>query len=509
VSGAGAAAGDPGSPGLAGGFPGFVEAWNQTQDQATPALHRAIARWLGTAARRGEHRLVLTVFRDAGKSTLVGLYCAWRLVLDPNLRILVLSADQALAAKMTRNVRGVIERHPAAGHLKPRRLEQWAADQLTVARSRNLRDPSLLARGIGTNITGSRADLVVCDDVEVPRTCDTPGRRAELRRRLRELDYVLVPDGTIIYIGTPHSFHSIYAEAAGTEPEDEAPFLDGFARLTLGIVDERGRNRWPERFTVEHVDRLRQRSGPVGFMSQMLLRPGQARDLRLDPARLLAYEAEIEVSAAAGRRELRIEGHKMVSAACWWDPAYGRPERGDSSVVAAVFLDEAGAYWLHAIRYLTSDPGRADLEDEASQQCRGVAEFLRANEQPSITVETNGLGRFLPSLLRAALRREGVGATVVEHTAHESKVRRILAALDPLLAARRLHAHRSVWRTPFIAEMRGWSAAGAGHDDGLDAVAGCIGAQPARLPAGPGGPTRRPDWRPGAAAAQAASQFRP
>ena len=45
----------------------------------------------------------------------------------------------------------------------------------------------------------------------------------------------------------------------------------------------------------------------------------------------------------------------MVGTACWWDPAWHEPKGGDASVVAAVFTDDSGGYWLHGIRYLQVD----------------------------------------------------------------------------------------------------------------------------------------------------------
>ena len=56
--------------------------------------------------------------------------------------------------------------------------------------------------------------------------------------------------------------------------------------------------------------------------------------------------------------------------------------------------------------------------------------------------------------------------------------------LEPALAARRLHAHEAVFRTSFPAEMAAWrpDAPGAGRDDALDALAGCLLAEPVRLP---------------------------
>jgi len=42
---------------------------------------------------------------------------------------------------------------------------------------------------------------------------------------------------------------------------------------------------------------------------------------------------------------------------------FGRPGQGDSSVIAAVFTDEEGGYWLHAIEYLSFDPAKLALPE--------------------------------------------------------------------------------------------------------------------------------------------------
>jgi hypothetical protein len=136
------------------------------------------------------------------------------------------------------------------------------------------------------------------------------------------------------------------------------------------LLNERGASRWPERFTPEAVEALRKESGPARFRSQMLLVPTHAREVRLDPDRLVRYAAEIELGSSNGRPTLAIGGRRMAGAACFWDPAFGRPERGDASVIAAVFADEAGGYWLHAIEYLKFDPARVAEVDAATQLCR-------------------------------------------------------------------------------------------------------------------------------------------
>jgi hypothetical protein len=83
--------------------------------------------------------------------------------------------------------------------------------------------------------------------------------------------------------------------------------------------------------------------------------------------------------------------------------------------VAAVFVDEDGGYWLHDIRYLSHDPAQRHEVDEATQLCRQVAAFASELYLPSVTIETNGLGRFLPALLRRELETLGLACPVLEH----------------------------------------------------------------------------------------------
>jgi predicted phage terminase large subunit-like protein len=489
------------------GFRQFVWLWNRCQGRTTPTLHLEIAEWLGRCWQQGDRRLLLLVFRNAGKSTLVGIFCAWLLLHDPNLRILVLAAEHDLARKMVRNVKRIIERHPLTRPLVPRRTDQWAADQFTVRRRLTQRDPSLLARGLTANITGSRADVVICDDVEVPNSCATAHKRDEMRQRLSEISYILAPGGLQLYVGTPHSYYSIYADQAREEIGEAAPFLAGFERLCIPLLDERGASRWPERFPPDKIADLRRQTGPAKFESQMLLRPRSVDETRLDPARLVRYEAPLDYRESNGEATLSIDGRRMVSATGWWDPAYGAPGIGDASVVAAVFVDGEGTYWLHGIRYLSHELALVGEVDEATQLCRQVARFVEQMHLPAIAIETNGLGRFLPALLRRELHAAGLACPVVERVSSSSKEQRILDAFDPLLAAGALRAHADIWATRFIEEMREWRPGRHCRDDGLDAVSGCLLTEPVRLRRLP--PGRRRDWRPGRALRVAAVDFQP
>ncbi|MBP0446652.1 phage terminase large subunit [Roseomonas sp. SSH11] len=465
----------------------FLYAWNLRAGVNTPGVHRRIARWLMARHAGRDRRLLLMAFRGCGKSTLVGLWCAWRLSVQPELRILVLAADHSLAARMVATVRRIVERHPLCRHLLGGD-ESWASDRFTVRRAGAIREPSMLAQGITGNVTGARAELIICDDVEVAGNCDTPGKREELRERLGECEFILTPGGTILYVGTPHCAESLYAPA-----EAEGAFLAGYRRLRIPLLNPVGRSAWPERFPREAIQTLRDRVGPLPFRRQMMLECASSGTARLDPALIVRYGEEPDYREANGRPILSLLGRRLVSGGGFWDPAYGRPGQGDSSVLAATFADGEGNHYLHRLAYITQDPDGEP--DPATQQCRRVAAIAKDLLLPVVRVETNGIGKFLPPLLRREMARAGAACTVVEHASHRAKQERILGALDPVMAARRLHAHEAVFRTAFPREMAEWKPGSDGvRDDALDAVAGCLLAEPVRLPALPPAP-RGMSWR--------------
>lgn len=460
-------------------FDVFLSLWNTTQNYRTPGIHFRIATWLQRCWERGETRLLLQAFRASGKSTLAGLFSAWLLCQDPDLRILVLSAESSLSETMVRTIRKIVEKHPMTAHLRPENPDQWAADSFTVRRKRVGRDSSVLAKSLYANITGTRADIILCDDVEVPNTCDTAEKRAKLRERLSENEFILTPQGRQIYIGTPHSYFSIYAAAPRKEIGEEEIFLKDYCRMTVPVLNRRGESSWPERYDLPAIEKMRRMTSSAKFASQMMLVPVNTQDNRLDVSLLNPYDDPLEAQEVHQRLVLSIGGRKIVSCSAWWDPAFGRGQR-DASVLAVAYTDSEGEQWLHRLEYITVQPKEG--EDEAGLQCRRVAEIARDLYIPCVHVETNGIGKFLPAILKREIGEAKMNVAVQGVASSKSKSDRILEAFDVVMAARSLHVHESVYHTPFIAEMQEWKPSNKdGRDDGLDAAAGALASEPVRV----------------------------
>lgn len=191
-------------------FYDFLDQWNAVLGLTTPAHHRQIMAFLVDVWSNSPRRGLLMAFRHSGKSTVVGVFVACVLYLRPETRIMVLSAESSLSGRMVAHVRHILENHPLCRDLLPSGRKEWAMGRITVNRPIGIREPSVICQGIYGNITGMRSDLIICDDIEVPNTSNTPQKRDNLRERLRELDFILSPSGTLIYIGTPHTADTIY-----------------------------------------------------------------------------------------------------------------------------------------------------------------------------------------------------------------------------------------------------------------------------------------------------------
>ena len=188
----------------------FLDDWNKLLNFKTPNHHIKILQFLIDIFENNPRRGLLTAFRHSGKSSVVCIFAAFVLLANPKTRILILSAETSLASRMVSHIKHILENHPDCTDMLPKVKKEWGSHKIKINRPIGIREPSVICQGISGNITGMRSDLIICDDVEVPNTSNTKKKREQLRERLRELDFILSPNGAMIYIGTPHTTETIY-----------------------------------------------------------------------------------------------------------------------------------------------------------------------------------------------------------------------------------------------------------------------------------------------------------
>jgi len=446
-----------------------------------PDFHHQLLDFLSDYKSWENNTGLIQIFRGAGKSTMLGLWITWMLTQDPTLRFLIISADHTLAQKITTDIQSIIRSHPLAKHLHGAE-GTWRTDSLVVAGSTDGRNHSVSSRSIESNITGARADVIVYDDVEVRENSATDYKRDQLRIKLDEPTHILVPGGYELFVGTPHSFDSIYTELEGTSGKEDV-FRTGCSSLKIPVMTDvhgefpnfTGTPVWPERFTSEVIKKRQDGSKTKGhFLSQYLLQPYNPSDTVLDPTLIASYAYELNIHSANGSTLARLNDYRVMGVSAFWDPSMATLQT-DDSVLAIVFTTEDGHYFIHRAEKLSGD---------AEEQCSQVIDILRKNHVSHVLIETNGIGNFLPAIFRKVAAGKGVTCEG-SHTS-QNKLQKIMHAYETRLSGGYLHAHKSVMESPFRTQLRDFNhkSVGRGKDDFIDAVAMAILAQPVRIKAG-------------------------
>ena len=158
------------------------------------------------------NRLILEAARGTGKSWIGAIYTTWRLLRNPDEKILVVSASGPKAIEIATFIRRLFEDVPLLRHLRPGPDQRDSVLSFDVAGSKVAIAPSVSALGITSQITGKRASLVLADDIEVPSNSMTELMREKLIQRTQEFEALLIPDmpSSILYLGTPQSMESVY-----------------------------------------------------------------------------------------------------------------------------------------------------------------------------------------------------------------------------------------------------------------------------------------------------------
>ena len=165
-----------------------------------------IAAFLQNKPKRG----VIEAFRGVGKSYITSAFVCHTLLLDPELKVLVVSASKVRSDDFSTFTQRLINEIPILQHLRSREGQRQSKVAFDVGPALASHSPSVKSVGITGQLAGSRADLIVADDVEVPNNSMTQAMRDKLSEAVKEFDAILKPEGSIVYLGTPQTEMSLY-----------------------------------------------------------------------------------------------------------------------------------------------------------------------------------------------------------------------------------------------------------------------------------------------------------
>ena len=175
---------------LKGDFKLFLQAlWDQLDLPEPTRAQYAIADYL----QHGPKRLQIQAFRGVGKSWITAGFVLWTLFKDNEKKIMIISASKDRADNMSIFLQKLIVETKWLNHLQPTNEDaRWSRISFDVACPPH-QAPSVKSLGITSQLTGSRADFILLDDVEVPGNSMTEIMREKLLQLCTETESILTP----------------------------------------------------------------------------------------------------------------------------------------------------------------------------------------------------------------------------------------------------------------------------------------------------------------------------
>ena len=456
---------------LRGDFKLFLQAlWQQLDLPSPTRAQYAIADYL----QHGPKRLQIQAFRGVGKSWITGAFVLWTLFNNPEKKIMIISASKERADNMSIFLQKLIIETPWLSHLRPKNDDaRWSRISFDVNCSPH-QAPSVKSVGITGQLTGSRADLMILDDIEVPGNSMTEMMREKLLQLCTEAESILTPkkDSRIMYLGTPQTTFTIYRKLA---ERNYRPFVwparhprslsnyEGLLAPQLQDDIDNGAEPWavtdPDRFSNDDLLEREAAMGRSNFMLQFMLdttlsdaekfplkcsdlvitsvNPSQAPDSVIwcsDPRNVLKDLPTVGLPGDYFYSPMQLQGEwgPYQETICSVDPS----GRGTDETAATFISQRNGFLYVHEVRAYRDGYSDNTLLD--------ILRGCKRYNVSKLLIETNFGDGIVAELFKKHLQQTKQTIDVEEVRANVRKEDRIIDALEPVMNQHRLIIDRGV-----------------------------------------------------------------
>ena len=388
---------------------------------------------------RGHQRLLINIPPNFAKTTTVSTnYTVYRLMKNPQLRVMIIGKTQDFARKILYGIKQRLT-HPMYSKLQitfgppggwKAASSEWSQTRIYLDRADGEKDPSVEALGIGGMVYGARADLIILDDAI---TLSNSGEWAKQMDWIRqEVATRLGPEGQLLVVGTRVSAQDLYRELRNPDNYTDAAipwsYLSMPAVLSYADDPKDWESLWPRsdssmaemeepdseglypRWTGERLAALRNEVGPTKWA--LVYQQQDVSDEAVFHAR--AVFGSVNKMRKVGPLRPGAPGHPASTdgfiTVCGMDPAIA----GTTAAVALAVHRETGKRLILDVRELTNP---------TPAQIRALIEEFTETYQPAkFVIETNAFQGFL-SQDEALLRyMAGRGVALIPHQTLRNKL---------------------------------------------------------------------------------------
>jgi hypothetical protein len=425
--------------------------------------------------QHGPRRQIIEAFRGVGKSWITSAFVLWLLLNNPQLNILVVSASKERASSFSTFTLRLISEMPVLAHLRPGKDQRQSKEAFDVGPARAAHAPSVKSVGITGMLTGSRADIIVADDVETPHNSMTQPLRDKLSEAVKEFDAILKPDGKVLFLGTPQNEMSLYntIQPRGYSitiwparyPESKKMVNYG-GNLFPTLVDELDANPSlhetptdPERFDDTDLIEREASYGRSGFALQFMLdttlSDAERYPLKLGDLIVMDIDNEIgpsKVVWASGPEQIigdlpnvGFAGDRLYRPMAVQEPwvAYtGRVMAVDPAGRGGDETSYAVVYALHGMLFLVEAGGFSGGYEE--ETLKGLVKVAEDHKVQKVIIESNFGDGMFTQLIKPYFRR-GFPVSLEEVRHSTQKEKRIIDTLEPVLNQHRLIVNKRLF----------------------------------------------------------------
>ncbi len=420
--------------------------------------------------------------RGHQKSTMLAYWAAWWIIKNPDTTILYTSATADLTEKQIAFIKNiltsttVIKYWPELLHPEEGKRECWRGMEFSTdhwkRKDEVIRYPTCKGVGIGGNITGFHADVLILDDLVVMENAETKTGREDVARNYSLFNSILNPDGNIKAIGTRYNPEDLYNDLINMTEEifdDTGIVIDEPSVYTVvqGVVETDDEYLWPRQ--------ARNDGKWFGFDRRILNR---IKSNYLDKAQFFAQyyndpsdpqNKRIENFQYYDRGKVHLEGRTWtvgsvklnVYAAI--DIAATMTARSDYTCVVVIGMDEDHNVFVLDIDRFKTD--KISVMVDHLEKLYGKWNWIK------LRAEVNAQQNLAIEQIKDFNRERGIFYSIDKHNETRNKALRVMTNLEPRYAAGAIYHYRGGNCQVLEDELIATKPA---HDDVSDAFAACV-----------------------------------
>lgn len=219
--------------------------------------------WLDYIVKNDIDMLLILAARGHAKSIYISQVApVFILGKNPSLRVQLQAVNDDLAKRFTRQLIRVLT-SPLFHSVFPDCPTVKKKNEHMIYLTEDERDPSFMAQGWESGVTGYRADVILYEDLVTREIAQSETqRKKQIEWHKETMRPVLTPGGRILATGTPY-----HEEDAWNYCEKEG----GFNVIRYPACNDNFENiLWPERFTIDVLHQIAEEVGSSAFTTQYL-----------------------------------------------------------------------------------------------------------------------------------------------------------------------------------------------------------------------------------------------